>query len=163
MASNTENVSIWWRHHVPCPWEHALMLYGDVIEWKHFPSYWLFVRGIHRSPVNSPHKGQWRGTLMFSLTCAWPNTWANNEGADDLKGHRAHYDVIAMDNSDKAHHQGWPITCTGMVSFHRSHGNPPIRRWDTIRSYQEPITEEHPSTIGVCDNCPPLKEVINSP
>ena len=28
---------------------------------------------------------------------------------------------------------------------------------------QEPITEEHPSTIGVCDNCPPLKEVINSP
>ena len=29
--------------------------------------------------------------------------------------------------------------------------------------YKEPITEEHPSTIGVCDNCPPLKEVINSP
>ena len=26
---------------------------------------WLFVRGIHRSPVNSPHKGQWRGALMF--------------------------------------------------------------------------------------------------
>ena len=28
------------------------------------------VRGIHRSPVNSPQKGQWRGTLMFSLICA---------------------------------------------------------------------------------------------
>ena len=28
-----------------------------------------FVRGIHRSAVNSPHKGQWRGALMFSLTC----------------------------------------------------------------------------------------------
>ena len=25
--------------------------------------------GIHRSPVNSPHKGQWRGALMFSLIC----------------------------------------------------------------------------------------------
>ena len=24
----------------------------------------------HRSPVNSPHKGQWRGALMFSLICA---------------------------------------------------------------------------------------------
>ena len=24
------------------------------------------VRGIQRSPVNSPHKGQWRGALMFS-------------------------------------------------------------------------------------------------
>ena len=30
-----------------------------------FPPYWPFVRGIHRSPVNSPHKGQWRGALMF--------------------------------------------------------------------------------------------------
>ena len=26
--------------------------------------------GIHRSPVNSPHIGQWRGALMFSLICA---------------------------------------------------------------------------------------------
>ena len=32
-----------------------------------------------------------------------------------------------------------------------------------IYSNQEPITQEHASTIGVCDNCPPLKEVINSP
>ena len=24
-------------------------LYGDVIKWKHFPRYWPFVRGIHRS------------------------------------------------------------------------------------------------------------------
>ena len=41
--------------------------HDDVIKWKHFPSYWPFVRGIHRSPLNSPHKGQWRGALMFSL------------------------------------------------------------------------------------------------
>ena len=38
-----------------------------VIKWKHFPHYWLFVRGIHRTPVNSLHKGQWRGALMFLL------------------------------------------------------------------------------------------------
>ena len=30
-----------------------------------------FVRGIHRWPVNSPHKGQWRGALVFSLIYAW--------------------------------------------------------------------------------------------
>ena len=24
----------------------------DVVKWKHFPCYWPFVRGIHRSPVN---------------------------------------------------------------------------------------------------------------
>ena len=29
----------------------------DVIKWKHFPCYWPFVRGIHRSMVNSPHNG----------------------------------------------------------------------------------------------------------
>ena len=46
-------------------------LHDDVIKWKHFLCYWLFVRGIHRWPVNSPHKGQWHGALMFSLICAW--------------------------------------------------------------------------------------------
>ena len=39
-------------------------LHDDVIKWKHFPRYWPFVRRIHRSPVNSPHKGPWRGALM---------------------------------------------------------------------------------------------------
>ena len=50
--------------------KHIHALHDDVIKWKHFPCYWPFVRGIHRSPVNSPHKGQWRGALMFSLICA---------------------------------------------------------------------------------------------
>ena len=45
------------------------IVHDDVIKWKHFPRYWPFVRGIHRSPVNSPHKGQWRGALMFTLIC----------------------------------------------------------------------------------------------
>ena len=39
---------------------------------------WTFARRIHRSPVNSPHKGQWRGALMFSLICARTNGWVNN-------------------------------------------------------------------------------------
>ena len=39
----------------------------DVIRWKHFLRYWLLVRGIHRSPVNSPHKGQWCGGVFFDL------------------------------------------------------------------------------------------------
>ena len=41
----------------------------EVIKWKHFPCYWPFVRGIHRAPVNSLHKGQWRRALAFSLIC----------------------------------------------------------------------------------------------
>ena len=52
-------------------------LHDDVIEWKHFLRYWIFVRGIHRWPVDSHHKGHWRGALMFYLICAWTNGWAN--------------------------------------------------------------------------------------
>ena len=44
-------------------------------QWRHqietFSASLAFVMGIYRSPVNSPHKGQWRGDLMFSLICAW--------------------------------------------------------------------------------------------
>ena len=68
----------------------------DVIKWKHFPRYWPFVRGIHRSPVNSPHKGQWRRALLFFFICAWINGWVNNREAGDLRRHRAHYDVTVM-------------------------------------------------------------------
>ena len=71
--------------------------HDDVIKWKHFPCYWPFVRGIHRSPVNPPHKGQWRGALMFSSICAWINGWVNNS---NLRSHHAHYDVIVMSNTE---------------------------------------------------------------
>ena len=70
--------------------------HDDVIKWKHFPRYWPFVRGIHRSPVNAPHKGQWRGALIFTLICARINGWVNNREAGDLRRYRAHYDVIVM-------------------------------------------------------------------
>ena len=70
--------------------------HDDVIKWKHFPYYWPFVWGIHRSLVNSSHKGQWRGDSRFSLICAWINGWVNNREAGDLVRHRAHYDVTVM-------------------------------------------------------------------
>ena len=45
---------------------------SDVVPWwRHqmetFSALLAFVRGIHQSPVNSPHNGQWRGALIFSL------------------------------------------------------------------------------------------------
>ena len=74
----------------------SLSSHDDVIKWKHFPRYWPFVRGIHREPVNSPHKGQWRGAVMFSLICVWINGWVNNREAGDLRRYRTHYDVSVM-------------------------------------------------------------------
>ena len=52
--------------------------------------------GILWSPVNSPHKGRWRGALVLSLICAWTNGWVNNRGSGDLRRHRAHNDVTVM-------------------------------------------------------------------
>ena len=80
-----------WRNHWPVRFVH-----DDVIKWKHFPRCWPFVRRIHRSPVNSPHKGQRRGALMFSLICVWINGWVNNREAGDLRRYRVHYDVTLM-------------------------------------------------------------------
>ena len=71
--------------------------HDDVIKWKHFPRNCPFVRGVHRSPVKSPHKGQWRGALVFSLICVWINDWVNNREAGDLRRYRAHYYVIVME------------------------------------------------------------------
>ena len=83
-----------------CHWslslDEILLEHDDVIKWKHFPRYWPFVRGIHRSTVNSSYKGQWRGALIFSLICAWIDSWINNREGGDLGRYRSHYDVTAM-------------------------------------------------------------------
>ena len=93
----------------PClDFNGGLVKHDDVIKWKHFPRYWPFVRGIHRSPVNCPHKGQWRGAFMFSLICVWINGWVNNGDAGDLRRYRAHHDVIVMPPLKLGH--GWVIT-----------------------------------------------------
>ena len=77
-------------------WTDKMNDHDDVINWEHFPHYLPLVLWIHWWPVNSPHKGQWHGALMFSLICAWINGWANNRVAGYLRRHRAHYDVIVM-------------------------------------------------------------------
>ena len=95
--------------------------HDDVIKWKHFPRYWSFVRGIHRSPVNSLHKVQWRGALMFSLIGARINGWVNNHEVSDLRRHRAHYDVTVMNsNSRNPLRQDHPFQLSNR--FERLHG-----------------------------------------
>ena len=91
-----------WRlhaHGLSGPYDHFTSVWANTW-WRHqmetFSALLAIVRGIHRSPVNSPHKGQWRGALMFSLICVWINAWVNNREAGDLRRYRAHYDVIVM-------------------------------------------------------------------
>ena len=92
IANKTKRLILYGFHFSRIP----AMNHDDVIKWKPFPRYWPFVRGIHRSLVNSWHKGQWRGTLLFSLICAWINGWVNNRETCGLRRHRAHYDVTVM-------------------------------------------------------------------
>ena len=54
------------------------------------------MQGLHRSPVNSQHKGEWLRALLFSLICAWINDWVNNRETGDLRHHCAHYVVTVM-------------------------------------------------------------------
>ena len=69
--------------------------------WRHqmetFSALLALCAGNSPAPVNSPHKGQWRGALMFSLICVWINGWVNNGEAGDLRRYRAHYDVTVME------------------------------------------------------------------
>ena len=91
-------------------YELASTLYHDnVIKWKHFPRYWPFVCGIRRSPVNAPHKGLWRGSMMFSLICAWMKAWVNNREAGDLRRHCAHNDV------SRCTRFCWFLFCSGYI------------------------------------------------
>ena len=68
--------------------------HDDVIKWKLFRRYCPFVRGLYQWPVNSPHKGQWRRALMYSLICVWTSGWANNGDSGDLRRYRAHHNVM---------------------------------------------------------------------
>ena len=104
----------------------------DVIKWKRFPRYWPFVWGIHMSSVNSPHRGQWRGALMFSLLCAWINAWENNREAGDLRGNRAYYDVIMI----YIVYVWYKITCSLWVIHESNLTN----NYDTINSIIHTMT-----------------------
>ena len=50
-----------------------------------------------RLRAESPYKGQWSGSLMFSSIWAWINDWVNNREAGDLRHHCAHYDVTVLE------------------------------------------------------------------
>ena len=93
---------------IECDWCQNDSLRCLLSWWRHqmqtFPRYWPFVRGIHRSLVNSANKGQWRRALMFLLICTWTNGWANNRDAGDLRRHRAHHDVTVIDCSSFIRH-----------------------------------------------------------
>ena len=78
-GANNDSTPAWWRHQM-----------------ETFSALLAICAGNSPVPVNSPHKGRWRGALMFSLICVCINGWINNREAGDLRRHRGHYDVNVM-------------------------------------------------------------------
>ena len=104
---------IWEQFHSKCPWtlsvicvrrlyflNHCHVSQGPVTWWRHQMETFSALLAIcaGNSPVSGefPHKGQWRGALIFSLICVWINGWVNNREAGDWRRYRAHYDVSVM-------------------------------------------------------------------
>ena len=82
---------IWLIHPAITQWPlpaHHMVLISYM--WRHQMEIFsaLLVLSAGNSPVNSPHKGQWRGALVFPLICTWINGWVNNREAGDLRHHR---------------------------------------------------------------------------
>ena len=92
-------------------WRHQMEMFSALLV--------IYPRLIPPSPVNSPHKGQWRGALKFSMICVWINDWVNNREAGDLIRHRSYYDVIIMIG-------GLPVCVLSQISSHETGHRPPI-------------------------------------
>ena len=106
--------------------------------WRHqmetFSAFLVLCEGIHRSPVDSPHKGWRRGALMFSLICAWTNGWASNRDAGDLWRYRPHYDVTVTKNMGKwitPNHHG----VTMQPQRNKAEQNPVKILWNILLTY----------------------------
>ena len=127
----------WWRHQM-----------------KTFPRYWSFVRGIHRTPVNSSHQAQWHRALMFSLICAWINGWVNNGEAGDLRRHHAHYDGTVMHSHATLakHLPKSSITMHWHVNVVSASGDPNSLnwRWQTLGRQQRRRVNQPRTSFSQC-------------
>ena len=76
---------------------------------------------VENSPVNFPHKGQWRGALVFSLIWACTNGWVKTRNAGDLRRHSAHYGVTVVEtlfvDARSVHWSRFPLWRTNNVSL----------------------------------------------
>ena len=82
-------------------WYCNKLEFPQVTWWRHqvetFSALLALCEGNHRSPVDSPRKGQLRGKLMLPLFfCTWTHIWANNRDTGELRRHRTHYNVTVI-------------------------------------------------------------------
>ena len=140
--SDVKMSTTWWRHQM-----------------ETFSALLALCAGNSPVPVNSPHKGQWRGALMFTLICTGINDWVNNREAGDLRRHLDHYDVSVMMASQITSplilysHVYWG----GDQRKHQSSASLAfvmgIRRWPMNSLHKEPVTRKMFPFDGVIMFC----------
>ena len=69
------------------------------MEWKCFPRYWSFMRGIQRSPVDSSRKNQWCGPLKISWHAEQAGN-ANSTVVAYLRRFKAHVTSLQCDSDE---------------------------------------------------------------
>ena len=110
MASNEENVSIWWRHHEK---DRNMMI---------FPYYWRMLRGTYESPVDSLHNGPLMQYIDISFLSVWTSCWINSQVVSDIRHQDAYVyhnngdgkHTMAADMSVTDPNPGWFLTFSGL-------------------------------------------------
>ena len=74
-------------HSLPLWWRHQMETFSALLS---------LCEGNSPAAGNSPHKGQWRGALVFSWIWAWTSGWANNRDSGYLRHNGTHYDITVM-------------------------------------------------------------------
>ena len=108
-----------------------------------------------------PHKGQWRWAFMFSLICAWINSWVNTREAGDLRRHCAHHDVTVM-YQERAQHDASNSThpLPSWWYFHIMTSGPLVGEFtDHIPYACDDVTMD--CTLQTCEKWCPNSLVIN--
>ena len=94
---------VWGYRVIFWTWCRKVYIHDDDIKWKHFPRYWPFVRGIHRSTVKRSF------VVFFDLRLN--ERLSKQLRRRYLRRHRTHYDVIVLCNANldisSSKHSGW--------------------------------------------------------
>ena len=86
-----------WQIHTA---SRGILCHDDVIKWKHFPRYWPFVRGIHRSPVTKASHAEFWCFLWSAPEQTTEQTV--NRDAGDLRRNHSHYDVTVITQRERS-------------------------------------------------------------
>ena len=126
-----------WKLEIPVYFQSD-HVHDDVMKWKHFPRYWPFVWGIHRCPVNSPHKWpvtrsfdvffdlrlnkqlskQWWGWWFDTLSCP---LWRHRNGLERSTLTRwvtSNLLICQQLTSSLNLHLNWPASLISLISIH---------------------------------------------